>query len=388
MISFAILTWNLQASQQVDLLPFVKKTLSPSPEFLIFAFQELESPFKIDLIRSEQAYFTQNGIIGSFESMKLLYVEVVKSLNICHRNGAQYFPCYIGKKAGLGMIVMVKEGIQVHKIYSGFIGTGLLGVHSNKGSLGLCLEFGYPNQPTYSTTLLNCHLGAHSGKEYFEKRQAEIDHILDCLVMKPMPNDFTGNCVKVTSSQAIFVIGDLNYRLNTSLAGGEFVQGVVGNVDSEWNPLIPKTPENIIKRLVENNDYTSLLQLDELSHVLKNHLGMLSVFVEPPIKFMPTYKKHNGVYTYKRLPAYTDRILFTTNKHTITPIVYTSLEHENASDHDSVMGMYILDFSGQCEIKAEKYDGILWKRIKRIYKVNRVGLFVTLLVIVVAFAFR
>src|SRR6476620_1477362 len=113
MISFAILTWNLETNQQIDLVPFIRKTLSPSPEFLIFNFQELESPFKFNLVRSEQCLFQQDGIYGSFDSMKLIYLEIQRSLNLCHRNGAQYLPCYIGRKAGLGMIVMVKQGIQV-----------------------------------------------------------------------------------------------------------------------------------------------------------------------------------------------------------------------------------------------------------------------------------
>ena len=366
MISFAILTWNLETNQQIDLVPFIRKTLSPSPEFLIFNFQELESPFKFNLVRSEQCLFQEVGIYGSFDSLKLIYLEIQRSLNLCHRNGAQYLPCYIGRKAGLGMIVMVKKGIQVHKVYSGFIGTGLLGIHSNKGALGICLEFGLPNQPSYSATLVNCHLGAHSGKENFDKRQVEIDHILECLVMKPIPNDFSGNSVKVTSSQAIFVIGDLNYRLNLDSFTSGMIKSVVNNVASdekESNPLIPNTAENIVKQLIQNNDYQGILRYDELSYILRNHLGVLSVFLEPPIKFLPTYKKLNTEYSYKRLPAYCDRILYTTNKHTITPIIYTSLE-QTSSDHDSVMGMFLLDFSGQCELKAEKHTGIVWKRIQ------------------------
>ena len=408
MISFGILTWNLQQSQQVDLSPFIKRTLSPSPEFLVFSFQELQSPFSLSnlsLVRSEQAVF-QPELVGSFESMKVLYLEVLRALDLGHRGGAHYKPCYVGKKDGLGLIIMAKDTIKVVKVYSGFLGTGLLGVHSNKGAISVCLEFGYPGQSTYSASIVNCHLGAHAGRTNFEKRHGELDHILEYMRMKPFPNDFSGDSVKVNSSQVIFVAGDLNFRLDTAMLRNhapKIVNNVVNSFQGiEGKPdqfrLEPESIESTVRFMIRNNDYKSLLVYDELLNSMRNNYGLISIFTEPPIKFLPTYKKYyynrnlktsnsEELYDFKRIPAYTDRILYTTNEK-ITPLVYTSLDAESKSDHDCVMGLYILEFSSKCNIKSDKEGGVLFARLRRIYKVNRVGLFLTVLIVVAAFAFR
>ena len=46
--------------------------------------------------------------------------------------GPKYNPIWAGRRAGLGLIIFSKEGLIVHNLYSGSIGTGLLGLYGNK----------------------------------------------------------------------------------------------------------------------------------------------------------------------------------------------------------------------------------------------------------------
>jgi hypothetical protein len=179
--------------------------------------------------------------------------------------------------------------------------------------------------------------------------------------MKPFPNDFSYSHVVTASSQAIFLCGDLNYRMKSA-----DLQWGFGNVRDH------EIPAQKIHDAIINSDVKSLVAMDELTFLRLNQKSMISVFKEAEITFLPSYKLNSDkTYSTKRLPAYCDRILYTTAEHSIKPISYQRVEDYDVSDHDPVVGMYLVEFMGQCEIKTTNYTFIR-QRLERVWKINRV----------------
>lgn len=88
--------------------------------------------------------------------------------------------------------------------------------------------------------------------------------------------------------------------------------------------------------------------LAELAEELRNELtknNILNYFSEGDIEFMPTYKFDRGTDFYdtsskKRVPAWTDRILFNCKRDHIRLIEYTSVPSVTLSDHKPVYAIF------------------------------------------------
>ena len=114
--------------------------------------------------------------------------------------------------------------------------------------------------------------------------------------------------------------GDLNYRLN-------ILQEDIEEIMNQKNPEI-------------------LWDKDQLNNEIKKE----NKFEEGLINFMPTYKykKNSDEYDYKRIPAWTDRILFKSKKkYDIMLCEYNSIQNINISDHKSVYAIFKINFKNR-----------------------------------------
>uniref|UniRef100_A0A914CVZ6 Inositol polyphosphate-related phosphatase domain-containing protein n=1 Tax=Acrobeloides nanus TaxID=290746 RepID=A0A914CVZ6_9BILA len=130
----------------------------------------------------------------------------------------------------------------------------------------------------------------------------------------------------VPEKRAVFWLGDMNWR----------VDGV-------------SSAEEMAKKLSQVTDESSRVDYDQLAETydqLKKALRLgnwVDGFKEEPITFQPTYKHLVGIGTYnlKRIPSWTDRILY--KGHSITSNRYTSYRRLTLSDHYPVLAEFTLN---------------------------------------------
>lgn len=123
--------------------------------------------------------------------------------------------------------------------------------------------------------------------------------------------DFTDNF------DCVFWCGDLNFRLEQS--------------------------REVVMREVDGGK--SSLDFDQLNY-LKNEGFIFRGYSEDKIRFPPTYKYDPGTNQFdtsqkKRVPSYTDRILYKHQTTTaVNPLHYDSVQEVTTSDHKPVWGMW------------------------------------------------
>ena len=128
--------------------------------------------------------------------------------------------------------------------------------------------------------------------------------------------------------------GDLNYRINME--------------------------KEEVKKLIDNKDFETLLEKDQLySAVTKKEID-LDDFYEGRITFLPTYKFMDGTNDYdyaERVPGWTDRILYRANN--LSDIIlckYSSIHDVKTSDHKPVFAIFKINFNH--EKNKNKYKNI------------------------------
>ena len=269
------------------------------------------------------------------------------------------------------------KNIHFEKLKFGFMGCG------NKGCC--FLDFEYKN---LSYGFCSCHLPAGQNKKNYLDRKETFKHILDFKVNK--------NIYEFYKNDFFFIFGDLNFR--TKKIGLIDLQNHIKIILSE-NKLnkdykkkknfrssldIPqkknkdkdkdknkrdKSIEKISCDKKEKEDYSNyysnknkgndkkqcnnmdenifiqyffndFLVDEELKKLREKELFIYDVD-EADITFPPTYKYTKGTNFYnlsKRVPSWTDRILFKKNKK-ITPIYYDRI-CINFSDHKPIVGLF------------------------------------------------
>lgn len=150
------------------------------------------------------------------------------------------------------------------------------------------------------------------------------------------------NAIKILDHDVVFWLGDLNYRIEAPL------QNVLGWIDS--------------------HDWDSLYQADQLQRQMRT-CEIFTGFKEGPLRFPPTYKLERYADEYacdengevKRVPAYTDRILWRTADTEDDPngVVNIRLaDYSSApvfsSDHRPVFALFKMTFG--VEDRARRRD--------------------------------
>lgn len=181
--------------------------------------------------------------------------------------------------------------------------TGFGGMAGNKGAVAIRFKFAQT-----SFCFVNMHLAA--GVNNIEDRRNDYENIQRGIIFSRSNT--------ISNHDSIFWLGDTNFRLNL--------------------------PNDDVRRELNNKTqgYLSrLLHYDQLIQEMKGG-RIFKGFVEPEIKFRPTYKFDNGTDRYDssekaRTPSWTDRIVY--KGQNIQPLAYSDVPLL-ISDHKPVFGAY------------------------------------------------
>lgn len=185
------------------------------------------------------------------------------------------------------------------------VGLWRLGM-GNKGAVGVRVPLRRGKEDGWETfTFVAAHLEAHDGN--VARRNAQYEQILASLVF--YPGDALQPARQPHESSHLFIMGDLNYRLEK----------------------LPGTyPKESIKgrdTLALEKERAQLVPLDTLKREQRAGRVFGGMREGDLACFAPTYKRIVGQvegYSQKRIPGWTDRILFAS--HTDTPELYTNDE--------------------------------------------------------------
>ena len=210
---------------------------------------------------------------------------------------------------GILLLIFIKNSVLpfITELNVSSCKTGGKGILGNKGYI--ISQFNFKGK---NFGFCSGHLNAGENKENLEQRQKEIKSIFDF-------NNFNSKN-KFILNDFFFIFGDLNFKI-------DFYKEDITN-------------ENSIKpsEIIQYKDI--LLKRDELI----NFLSEFKNVKEGKINFLPTYKfiKHTDKYDLsKRIPAWTDRILFgNKNLNDINQIFYDSISEINISDHKPVSSLF------------------------------------------------
>ncbi|KAI1286197.1 Phosphatidylinositol 4,5-bisphosphate 5-phosphatase A [Halotydeus destructor] len=188
---------------------------------------------------------------------------------------------------------------------------GFGGVLSNKGAVGV--SFFYRGT---SVAILNSHLAAH--QEKYKDRVKDYDSISKKL-----------NFVKrdLANHDLVFWMGDLNFRIDNMAA----------------NEVADKTLD------LNDEAISDLLANDQLTRG-RSAGEVFEGYNEMTPRFWPTYKYIAGTdeYDLKRIPAYTDRIMYRAKQYgglQVDQMSYEAHRQFKLSDHKPVSAEYLVNFS-------------------------------------------
>uniref|UniRef100_A0A7S1UE04 C2 domain-containing protein n=1 Tax=Phaeomonas parva TaxID=124430 RepID=A0A7S1UE04_9STRA len=261
--------------------------------------------------------------------------------------------------------------------------TGLAHLAANKGGQLIKLRI-------RGTTLcfVSSHLRAHEGTNHAKGRNDNVVEILNGARVGQSSLDATNQFSHV------FWMGDLNYRVALALKTGkvaEYIDSFMtkslrqlhdgeegaqnqgeksngaeksnddGDVTEERNSDSSKPGKDKkekkrewkafkaeVHRLVEEGDFASIYAMDELQHFIKNNV-IFCGFETPVPSFKPTFKvkRAEGTqYNEKRIPSYTDRILYKSLpglEKNLRLLNFESHETFASSDHKPISALFEMD---------------------------------------------
>eukprot|EP00825_Cyclidium_porcatum_P049611 TRINITY_DN8617_c0_g2_i2.p1 TRINITY_DN8617_c0_g2~~TRINITY_DN8617_c0_g2_i2.p1 ORF type:complete len:430 (+),score=59.60 TRINITY_DN8617_c0_g2_i2:149-1438(+) len=218
----------------------------------------------------------------------------------------------------------------IYKISVDQKASGFLGFMENKGCVSISMSIG-----NKSFLFLNCHLA--SGQFAVKKRNQNYQQIIEGI---NLPLKYHNSKISLLERfDYIFFFGDLNYRINN---------------DKEFLAI----------QQIANQDILPLLKNDQL--LLQNtQEKTFSSFKEGFPEFLPTYKMKSSEkgYESKRMPGWTDRILFKEKyPESIKLMNYEAGIDVYGSDHRPVFGQFLC----MTVVKSDhKYNQPIYEKKKR-----------------------
>lgn len=298
----------------------------------------------------------------------------------------EYTTIQTNRLLGLTTILLSKTSLSKHisNITTSTIGTGLLGIWANKGSIMMNFTIGADEMcslPGMNLQIFNAHLASGHGREMLDHRRKELfdiqrkfpiigdgklldedwagetasefaryDDDLDQLALDldiesydnddddddkfENDNDTSNGNSKETSGSS---------KTNTDDSSDEDPDSHLNNGitfflgDLNYRIFMERTQ---IESVISENDFTSLLDQDGLTQELRANKIFVN-FKEHSIEFPPTYKFGDNGYDYSRIPSYCDRILYTPHR-SIEQLHYSSLPDFTASDHKPISSTFSL----------------------------------------------
>lgn len=285
--------------------------------------------------------------------------------NLC--GPMQFVPIAIHSLGGIQLLLFCKRHwlSNLRHVRCCDVACGIGNTFHNKGAIGAFVTVGSPltkqrlhkststrrRSTTKDTTLLfiSAHLEAHvhniqgrnnnfwriitefsSQAPFLVKSEKKTNNYNDNIKIAGTKGDGENehDCAILRQTDYIFFCGDLNYRLDL--------------------------PREIVEHHIlqqqrkQTADWLPLLRHDQLFSTISQGKAF-PYFQEGKITFAPTFKLDPFSFqTYdtsskQRIPAWTDRILFSSNPpHTVKVLEYDSLPHATHSDHRPVYGTFLL----------------------------------------------
>ncbi|KAG8819269.1 hypothetical protein FRC19_009988 [Serendipita sp. 401] len=297
-----------------------------APDIVAIGFQEL-LPLQL-------------GLTGLSKAVMKSRDDLIRSQLESHAPNKEKY-VLIGKAVYVGIALLVygrDDGIAKHvsQVQTQWTGCGP-GWMGNKGAVGVRFKVsaaftGQDDGTTETYTFVNAHLTAHLHK--LENRIEDYQHIVQTLLFpEPLdgsfPSSTTGQYSNIYNTTHLFFFGDLNFRIQAP---------------------VDMTRDQLEAKVRTEDGRNELRAYDQLS-ITRNEGKVLTNLREGDFwKFQCTYKYklgHVDLYDTKRVPSWTDRILFMTvgddpsdlSRSGITPLVYTPVPSYVASDHKPVMAL-------------------------------------------------
>ncbi|KAJ4487749.1 inositol polyphosphate phosphatase [Lentinula aciculospora] len=320
-----------------DLVDWLSPTLQVSsflshsprgPDIVAVGFQEL-LPLHLGLSGASKSVIDQRSshILSEIETHspeKAKYSLLAKIVNV-----------------GIALLVYARdEGVaqKVCDVETSWTGCGP-GFMGNKGAVGVRFRVSddtdNETRPGETYTFVCAHLTAHQHK--LQHRIADFHHIVGTLLFPGLPFSEDKSPTTMYSTSHLFFLGDLNFRLDLP----------------KIHPMFDNAWAHISEALGEPETRESLKEFDQL-FVERRKRTIFVGFREGDFwQFKCTYKHCLGAvdqYDTKRVPAWTDRIMYTTHSDSpdnletsrIRNLLYIYIPSYTISDHKPIVSLFLL----------------------------------------------
>lgn len=244
------------------------------------------------------------------------------------------------------------------------VGTGFLGYLGNKGAVSTRIVVGGATNIVF----LNCHLSAGSEEGSLERRNWDVDQIVqrtrfDYVSEEDEITD-TGNNV-LGHEDFVFWFGDLNYRID-GIPGNDIRQLLHLHTRNEYRVSRPIAAQFTASDPTEDPEslettLASLLPHDQLLQQQRRKRAFHDGWREGNINFLPTYKYDVGKTAVfdssekKRAPSWCDRIIYRTRPDR-QAYEQATREAQDARRRDEEMRALGLDKEAESEDVLFEYD--------------------------------
>ena len=363
-VTLSIVTWNLgEASPSEKECSFIKRfrkdTSGIGSDLVMIGAQECEDIKPRRTEGSRSRHLRRMGI------MML---------------GEEYVPLAIHSLGGIQCAFYCHRDVlgDVEMISLADVTCGVGNVFHNKGAIGVYLKMkrhNTENDMAKSSRYLfvTGHLAAHvknvdARNSDFKRIISELEAQAPIRFLRPKRNS-DGSLAEcdgsnlLSSMDHVFFAGDLNYRVDLPR---EYVERCIIDIQQQRSESDACSTEHATN---VNALLNKLLRRDQLLQAIASGQAF-SGFNEGKITFLPTFKFDKGTSHYdtshkQRVPAWTDRIVFRSNK--IRVLEYQSIAEAKHSDHRPVFGTFQLGW----EMK-EKMAGSRTNSTRRRKKTKRV----------------
>jgi hypothetical protein len=363
-VTLSIVTWNLgEASPSEKECSFIKRfrkdTSGIGSDLVMIGAQECEDIKPRRTEGSRSRHLRRMGI------MML---------------GEEYVPLAIHSLGGIQCAFYCHRDVlgDVEMISLADVTCGVGNVFHNKGAIGVYLKMkrhDTENDMAKSSRYLfvTGHLAAHvknvdARNSDFKRIISELEAQAPIRFLRPKRNS-DGSLAEcdgsnlLSSMDHVFFAGDLNYRVDLPR---EYVERCIVETQQQRSESDACSTEHATN---VNALLNKLLRRDQLLQAIASGQAF-SGFNEGKITFLPTFKFDKGTSHYdtshkQRVPAWTDRIVFRSNK--IRVLEYQSIAEAKHSDHRPVFGTFQLGW----EMK-EKMAGSRTNSTRRRKKTKRV----------------
>eukprot|EP01048_Picozoa_sp_COSAG05_P015934 COSAG05_NODE_1984_length_3746_cov_3.101430_1_plen_305_part_10 len=259
-----------------------------TPDLIVLGLQESAidtSNIKAGgLLKMKTTVKSLGGVDGS---SKQIFVDAAEACL-----GAGYTLMASAELGEIRLLVWARSALamsgQVSEVETATEATGVGGVVGNKG--GVCAKLKVRGT---SLCFFNTHLAAHEGTKKAAKRNSDIEEIFEGARVGPLKW-----MDAATQFDHCFFMGDMNYRMDLRQS-----DGIERSHEKHWQD---------VKSKIDAGDFDKLLPGDQLCQELAARRVLVG-FTEGPLAYAPTFKverKEGTHYVAKRIPSYTDRILW------------------------------------------------------------------------------